>query len=101
MRPYVPRRTDATHAPIIRALRAFGVGVHDTSAAGEGFPDLLCAWRGSLYAVELKDGAKPPSERKLTDAQEEFQAMLNRHGCTLHVAKSVDEAMAIFGVCAQ
>lgn len=90
-------KVDRNHGEIRDALRALGVGVHDTSAAGAGMPDLLCGWRGKIVLVEVKDGKKPPSERKLTVAQVQLHDMLRQHGVEVHVVKSVDEALAVFG----
>ncbi len=40
---------------------------------GHGAPDLLVAnARLGAWLIECKDGARPPSERKLTDDQLEF-----------------------------
>lgn len=67
------RRTDANHAAIMADLRKAGFRVHDTSALGGGFPDLV-VFRPDcgLFLVEVKDGAKPPSRRRLTLAEAEF-----------------------------
>lgn len=66
------KRTDRTHAPIRDRLRALGATVYDCSRIGGGFPDLLLAHAGRSYWIEVKDGAKKPSARKLTAAQEDF-----------------------------
>lgn len=91
------KRTDSNHAEIRDALRKIGVGVHDASSAGAGIPDLICVYRGVPYFVEVKDGEKSPSRRKLTVFQVQFENMLNTHGGKLHVVTSVDEALAVFG----
>lgn len=88
------RRVDANQSDIVDALRAVGCFVHDCSAIGDGFPDLLCARAGRLWLVEVKDGSKPPSERRLTPAQHEFHQLLLAAGVTVYVVKSVDEALA-------
>ena len=66
------RKVDANHSAIIAAIRAFGMGVYDSSAYGGGFPDLVCSYAGQCFLVEIKDGAKYPSQRKLTEAQVKF-----------------------------
>ncbi len=62
-----PKR-DANEPDIIKALRAVGCLVQPLSAPG--VPDLLVwtPWRG-LILLEVKDGSKPPSARKLTPDQ--------------------------------
>lgn len=69
-------RTDQNHADIVKALRRCGYLVHDTSSAGSGFPDLVVGtpW-GSIVLVEVKDGDRPPSERKLKPKQVKFHQM--------------------------
>ena len=62
-------RTDANQAAIVRALEALGCTVQSLAAVGGGVPDLLIGWRGMCLLFEVKDGAKPPSERKLTPDQ--------------------------------
>lgn len=62
-------KVDATQDAIVSALRAAGVTVQSLAAVGQGVPDLLCGWRGEIWLVECKDGAKPPSKRVLTPDQ--------------------------------
>ena len=62
---------------------------------GKGYPDLNLIYRGNISYVEIKDGAKPPSARKLTPDQVEFHAKCLAHGYTVHVIKSVDEAIQL------
>ena len=67
-----PKR-DANEAEIISALRAVGCLVQPLSAPG--VPDLLVwsPWYG-LMLMEVKDGSKPPSARKLTPDQVAWHA---------------------------
>lgn len=68
-------RVDANQAEIVKALRDAGCSVKDTSAVGGGFPDLVvCAptYPHRHYLLEVKDGKKPPSERRLTPDQQRF-----------------------------
>lgn len=67
-------RTDANHAEVVRALRQAGCSVFDTSSVGGGFPDLVVGCGGKTMLMEIKDGAKPPSARRLTPAQLELHA---------------------------
>lgn len=95
-------RQDANHTEIIKALRGVGCEVHDTSDVGGGFPDLVVKTPeiagddfkrpGRLLMVEVKDGRKPPSARKLTPAQEEFSKRWEGHWVCV---TSVDEALAV------
>lgn len=62
-------KVDDNQRLVVSALRAIGCLVYPMHEVGGGFPDLLVGWRGRWIPVEVKDGAKPPSHRKLTDLQ--------------------------------
>lgn len=66
------RRVDSNHKLIVTALRQLGCSVADTSRLGEGFADVVVAKAGQTALVEIKDGAKCPSARKLTPAEQQF-----------------------------
>ena len=78
------KRTDANQKRVVEHLRRSGLSVAITSSLGNGFPDLVVAgWGNMAFAgkkyysnktvlVELKDGSKPPSAQKLTDAEIKF-----------------------------
>lgn len=59
-------KIDANHPEIVAALRAIGASVQSLASIGQGCPDLLVGYRGANYALEVKDGNKPPSKRQLT-----------------------------------
>ena len=59
-------RTDANQAEIVRALESLGCTVQSLAAVGGGVPDLLIGWRGLNLLLEVKDGDKVPSKRRLT-----------------------------------
>ncbi len=54
----------------------------DMSRLGGGAPDLAAGYGGLVLFIEVKDGAKPPSARKLTKAQQEWRASWTG-GCAL------------------
>lgn len=62
-------RTDDNHTAIVQALRAIGCSVQSLAAVGKGCPDLLVGYKGRNIPLEVKDGSKPPSARKLTEDQ--------------------------------
>lgn len=89
-------RVDANQNEIVQALRDIGASVAITSMLGSGFPDIVVGYRGRNYLFEIKDGSKPPSERKLTEAEQEFHDLWRG---TVFVAKDVNEALVeILGV---
>lgn len=65
-------RVDANHGQVVDALRQFGCVVRSTAQLGDGFPDLIVGYRGVLVVLEVKDGSKPESARKLTAAEVKF-----------------------------
>jgi len=66
------RRIDTNHREIEAAFRSLGCTVFDTSRVGGGFPDMVVGVTGINLLVEVKDGARPPSERRLNAAEREF-----------------------------
>lgn len=67
-------RVDANQSEIIGALIACGCSVHPLHQVGGGVPDILVGHRGRNILMEIKDGRKPPSERKLTQDQQEWHS---------------------------
>lgn len=90
-------KTDANHAEIARAFRRCGWWVVDCSRMGQGFPDLMIARAGRIELVEVKDGCKSPSRRKLTPDQVGFHAAALMHGVQIRVIESVDQVIALGG----
>jgi hypothetical protein len=84
-------RTDANQAAIVAALRAAGCSVLDTSSLGRGFPDLVVGTQGRTLLVEVKDGSKPPSARRLTDAHQTLHSTWR--GGAIAVVTDIDSAM--------
>lgn len=81
-------RVDANHAEIVNALRRIGAAVQDLSGVGQGCPDLLICYRGHNLLIEIKDGSKPPSARKLTPDQVRWHA---KWPVPVAVVESVDQ----------
>jgi len=84
-------RVDKNHAEVVKALRAIGASVADTSGAGRGFPDLVVGYRGVNHLIEIKDGDKVPSAKQLTRAQIGFAADWRGQWAKV---ETVDEAIA-------
>ena len=88
-------RRDANEGDIIKAMRAEGAYVKQIN--DEGLFDLLVSYRGETLMVEVKDGAKPPSARRLTDAEQKFHD--EWPGSDLYIVNSVEEAIALLRTC--
>jgi len=89
------KRKDANHREIISQLRQIGCSVFDTSNLGEGFPDIVVGFRGKNYLFEIKDGSKPPSQRKLREKQIKF---LNDWRGEVYVIENLEDALKVLGV---
>lgn len=88
-------RRDANEAGIVRALREIGCLVEPIS--GKGVPDLL-VWSPlskRIVLLEVKDGSKSPSARKLKPAQVEFHRAWS--DAPIFVVTSADEAITAAG----
>lgn len=68
------RRADANQPEIVKAFRSLGYTVQHTHTIGEGFVDIVVGKRGRNFLVEIKDGSKPPSQRRLTPDEDRFHA---------------------------
>jgi hypothetical protein len=90
-------RTDSTQSAIVDALRGYGCSVMPTHAVHAGFPDLVVGGppgvdgRRRVGFVEVKDGSKPPSARRLTAAQIKFWDEWK--GCPLALVTDVNGAL--------
>ena len=60
-------KIDANQTEIVKALRQVGASVQSLASTGKGCPDLLVGFRGVNWLLEIKDGQKVKSARKLTD----------------------------------
>ena len=89
-------RIDANQNQIVDALRKAGAVVRIISQ-GDGIPDLLVGYKGYTILMEVKDGDKVPSARKLTEAEQKF--FDDWRGGMLVVINSVEEAIETLKRC--
>ncbi len=66
-------KVDANQREIVSGLRRAGASVQIASMVGSGFPDLVIGAYGGNSLIEIKDGRKFASRRKLTADQVEFR----------------------------
>lgn len=86
-------KRDRNEPEIVRALLAVGAYVepHDQPV------DLCVGWGGRWVWIEVKDPAKPPSARKLTDRQAKFFARCHALGLPAAVAMTPEDALQAIG----
>ena len=64
-------KVDANHKEVVAAFRKFGCSVLNISQL-KNCGDLVVAKNHKTCIVEVKDGSKPPSARKLTKGEGDF-----------------------------
>ena len=89
-------RVDYNQSVIVESLRKAGAYVKVVTM-GDGVPDLLVGYKGFTLLLEVKDGDKPPSQRKLTTAEQKFFDEWT--GGILAVVESIEDALAILKRC--
>ena len=85
-------KVDANQGEIVLALRRLGCTVMSIASVGRGCPDLVVGVRGKNVLLEVKDGRRPPSERKLTEAEREW---IDAWRGQVNVVESVDDAIEV------
>lgn len=89
-------RIDANHEQVVSALRAAGASVQSLAGVGKGVPDLLVGFQGKTLLMEVKDGKKTASERRLTEDQVRWHGAWR--GGPLAIVDGVDAALRMLGV---
>jgi hypothetical protein len=89
-------RVDSNQSAIVKALRSAGAFVQPLHTIGDGCPDLLVAYRGKWHLLEIKDGDKPPSQRKLTVDELEWHGKASRHA-PVFIAENIEDALVAIG----
>ncbi|MCY7277677.1 MAG: hypothetical protein LH702_29055 [Phormidesmis sp. CAN_BIN44] len=85
-------RTDSNQTEIVAILRSLGCSVQPLHTVGSGCPDLLIGIDGQNLLLEVKDGSKPPSARRLTSDQ---QVWHTNWGGQAAIVQSLEDAIAI------
>lgn len=85
-------RADRNQPEVVKAFRSLGWKVAHTHMVGGGFPDIVCSKAGTTILVEIKDGLKPPSARKLTKDEADFHAEWEG---ALHIIESIDHVFEL------
>ncbi len=67
------KRIDENQTKIVGELRQLGFSVAVTSGLGKGFPDIVVGGANRNFLFEIKDAAKNPSQKKLTEDEQKFK----------------------------
>jgi hypothetical protein len=89
-------KVDANQGTVIKALRSVGAFVQPLHTIGQGCPDLLVGYRGKWSLMELKDGTKSPSQRKLTDEEQAWHEKAASRA-PVFIAESAEDALLAIG----
>lgn len=86
------KKKDDNHNDISQLLQKSGFTVIDCSRYdGLGFDLMVKRDNGLIYCIEIKDGNKPPSARKLTQAELHAKEVLKEHFVVL---ESIENALS-------
>ena len=88
-------KIDSNQNEIVEALRRCGASVLITSQLKNCF-DILVGYNGINYIVEIKDGNKPPSQRRLTKGEIQFRD--NWKGGKYYVIESIEDALKMINI---
>jgi hypothetical protein len=92
------KRIDANQPSIVKTLRNVGAGWIPLSGDPTTGMDGLILFRSKVYLAEIKDGAKKPSERQLTDKEKKRKAMVEAHGVDYNIIESEEDALRLIGI---
>jgi len=92
--PRTRAKADTNQSKIVKVLRAVGATVTSTHQLGKGFPDIVVGYKGHNYLLEIKDGDKPPSQRKLTADEQEWH---DKWRGTVKIVNNETEALRAIG----
>lgn len=90
------KRVDDNQKLIVDQLRKIpGVSVLHLHMVGKGCPDIAVGRAGVTYLIELKNHMKRPSEKRLSDDENEFHKKWTGHAA---VAETVTEILKIINL---
>lgn len=93
MKPRVFAKSDANSTELVKFIRSLGASFQYTHSI-PGALDGIIGYRGVDQRVEIKDPAKQPSARKLTDAEKEiFESWRGRKPIVIETIDDVTDLL--------
>ena len=94
-------KVDANQPEIVKALRRFGAVVKPVHRLKDFF-DILVAYNGKLYAMEIKNPEKLPKEydaerleKELTEGECKCMNEFKKVGVPYYIVTSIDDAISV------
>jgi len=87
-------KVDANQKEIVQAFRSLGAYVLHVHQL-KNCCDCIVVFKGVTVAVEIKDGKKVPSERKLTEGEEKFMQAWTASGGKWAKVESIAAAQGL------
>ena len=91
---YNRSRVDANQKSIVSAFRSLGWYVMHTHDLKKSC-DLIILKEGRVVAIEIKDGTKIPSKRKLSPGETEFKAAWLINGGEWRLVESTEDVLLV------
>ena len=91
---YHSAKVDDNQPEIVALLRKLGAGVFLVHRL-KNFCDIMVVHQGITVAVEIKDGSKPPSARKITTGEDKFSQDWMSHGGWWAKIETLDDARGL------
>lgn len=89
-------RVDDNQKEIVKQLRQIpNLSIAITSQLGKGFPDFIIGYKSLNYMIELKDGSKVESKRKLTPDEVIFHESWKGQ---INVCNNIEEIFKLIGI---
>ena len=88
------RRIDDNQKQVVKNLRQLGLSVVIVSMVPVGF-DFIIGHKGKNYLIELKDGQKVKSKKKLTENETDF---FNNWRGQVNKCETIEEILFVIGL---
>ena len=85
-------RVDDNQAEIVAILRYVGCSVTSLASIGRGCPDIVVGHNGVNFLLEIKDGRRCRSRRKLTPEEKKWHEAWKGQ---VAVVESVEDALSV------